>query len=119
MKSRRIAAETLIQLAVRTLADEIRPELDGRARYQLAMVVNALEIARRDIMTDGETPLWDLLDTVYPDGDGTAEQLARDIAAGEVHEGAPPDLVDQLKATLIAELRVRNPRFLQSRGVEG
>jgi len=119
MAARRIAAETLIQLALDTLNAEIRPTLAKDQRYAMAMTVNALEVARREILTDGETPLWELLDFVYPEGDGTARQLASDIRAGDVTDGKPPDLGDQLKQVLIAELRVRNPRFLRSRGIEG
>ncbi|MEM1307202.1 MAG: DUF6285 domain-containing protein [Pseudomonadota bacterium] len=119
MTARRIAAETLIDLAIATLETEIRPTLAREQRYAMAMTINALRIARREILTDGETPLWDLLDTVYPDGAGTAAQLADDIAVGEVHDGAPPDLEQRLKDVLIAELRVRNPAFLKSRGIDG
>lgn len=119
MTSRRISAETLIQLVVETLRQDIQPTLAKEQRYAMAMALNALEIARRDILADGETPLWDLLDTVYPDGDGTAQQLATDIRSGAVAPDQPPDLQDQLKQILIAELRVRNPRFLKSRGIEG
>ena len=116
-KARRIAAETLIQLASDTLAAEIRPGLDGQQRYVMAMALNALAIARRDILTDGETPLWELLDAVYPEGDGTAAQLARDIRTGELPSDRIPDLALQLKRCLVAELEVRNPNFVKSRGI--
>lgn len=117
--ARRVSAETLIQLASDLLRDDIGPSLPPEKRYALAMIQNALSIARRDILTDGETPLWDLLDTVYPDGDGTAAKLAQDIRNGEVEPDRPPDLREQLKQVLIAELRIKNPRFLKSRGIEG
>ncbi|MEM7777315.1 MAG: DUF6285 domain-containing protein [Pseudomonadota bacterium] len=118
-QSRRISSETLIQLAVDTLRSDIRPAVPAEQRYTLAMVANALEIARRDMVTDGDSALWDLLDAVYPDGDGTAERLAHDIRHGHVHDGAPPDLRALLKAILIGELRIRNPRFLKSREIGG
>lgn len=119
MKARRISAETLIQAAIDTLASEVQPVVPRDQRYALAMITNALQIAKRDILTDGESRLWDLLDAVYPDGDGTAQKLAEDIRKGEVTDGAPPDLRAQLKAAVIDELRIRNPRFLKSRGIEG
>ena len=119
MRARRISAETLIESAIRTLRSEIQPALGPEQRYALAMIAGALEIARRDILTDGDSALWELLDTVYPDGDGTAERLAADIRAGEVNDKAPPDLRGQLKAAVVAELRVRNPKFLKSRGIDG
>jgi hypothetical protein len=117
--ARRVAAETLIQLASDILRDDIAPALPPDKRYAMAMAMNALAIARRDILTDGETPLWDLLDTVYPDGDGSAAKLAQDIRNGDIQPDQPPDLLDQLKQILIAELRVKNPRFLKQRGIEG
>ena len=119
MKARRISAETLIENAIRTLRSEIQPTLAPEQRYAAAMIANALEIARRDILTDGESALWELLDTVYPDGDGSAARLAADIRSGDVNDGAPPDLRAQLKATVVSELRIRNPRFLRSRGIDG
>lgn len=128
MKARRIAAETLIQMAIETLEGEVRPTLgsahgadadDANSKYAMAMALSALRIARREILIDEAQPLWELLDTIYPDGDGTALQLAADIRLGEVNESAPPDLVAQLKQTVISELRVRNPAFLKSRGIEG
>lgn len=61
-KARRIAAETLIQLVSDTLEAEIKPGLEGDQRYVMAMALNALAIARREILTDGKTPLWELLE---------------------------------------------------------
>ncbi|MEL6299774.1 MAG: DUF6285 domain-containing protein [Pseudomonadota bacterium] len=113
--TRRIAAETLIQLAVDTLQGEIKPGVAPDQRYALAMTVSALQVARREILTDGEAPLWDLLDTVYPEGDGTSAQLARDIRTGDIPTDRVPDLLSRLKRVLVAELDVRNPRFLKSR----
>lgn len=118
MKARRIAAETLVQVAIDTIRSEIAPTAEAEQRYTLAMIANALEIAKRDILTDGDSALWDLLDTVYPDGDGTSEQLAHDIRTSVVRDGAPPDLRDQLKAMLVAELRIKNPKFLKTRGFD-
>jgi len=117
MKARRIAAETLLQMAIQTLNGDVRLGLAPDQKYALAMAINALRIARREILTDDQTALWDLLDTVYPDGDGTAQQLAADIRSGVVNERAPPDLAQQLKEIVVSELRVRNPAFLKSRGI--
>ncbi len=119
MSKRRISAETLIQSAIDTLRGDILPVVPREQRYPVAMIVSALAIAKRDILTDGDGALWDLLDTVYPDGDGTTERLAQDIRSGAVSDGAPPDLRAQLKASLVGELRVRNPSFLKSRGISG
>lgn len=115
MAVKRISAETLIELAVETLRGELQPQLPPEQRYTAAMIANALEIARRDILTDGETARWDLLDELYPDGDGDMGRLAADIRSGKVNTAKMPDLRERLRAVLIEELRIRNPRFLSSR----
>lgn len=114
MAVKRIAAETLIELAVATLREELAPELPAGSRYGAAMVANALEIARREILADGETAHWALLDSIY-EGDGSARQLAADIRSGNISDTSHPDLRQRLRAVVVDELRVRNPRFLASR----
>jgi hypothetical protein len=113
---KRIAAETLIELAIDTLRRELQPSVPADKRYTAAMVANALEIARREILADAESAQWDLLDAIYDDGEGTLQQLAADIRSGKVSAKTHPDLPDKLRALVVAELKVRNPRFLTSRG---
>lgn len=115
MAVKRISAESLIELAVGTLRGELQPNLPPEQRYTAAMIANALEIARREILTDGETARWELLDELYPEGDGNMERLAADIRSGTVNAARTPDLHQRLRAILIEELRIRNPRFLKSR----
>lgn len=115
MAVKRIAAETLIELAVATLKSEILPTVAPEHRYTAAMLVNALEIARRDIIADDEASTWSLLDSLYPDGDGTAAQLALDIRMGRISDTTHPDLRKRLHTMLVSELKVRNPRFLTGR----
>ena len=115
MAVKRIAAETLIELAIDTLRAELYPSLPPEHRYTAAMIANALEIARREILADDETARWRLLDEIYPDGDGDMNQLALDIRSGKVNTTNKPDLHERLRAILVEELRVRNPRFLKSR----
>ncbi len=117
-KAKRLSAETLVALAVETLKAEIVPHLPADKRYAAAMVANALDIARREITTTDDSPLWALLDTTYDDGDGTPQQLATDIRAGAVSEATHPGLGAKLRAIVVAELKVRNPRFLRSRGLK-
>ena len=116
MAVKRIAAETLIELAIKTLKTELQPALSGDQRYIVAMIANALDIARREIITDGETAHWKLLDDIYPEGEGTMKQLAADIRSGKVNAQANPGLARRLRAVVIEELTVRNPRFLKARG---
>ena len=111
-------AEALLDLAIETLKAEISPALPADKRYAVAMITNALEIARREIGTAEEAQDLVLLDAFYEDGDGTLKQLAADIRKGEIAEDKQPDLRLRLRAHLVTELKVRNPRFLQSRAVK-
>ena len=115
MAVKRISAEALLALAVTTLREEIAPHLPAEQRYAAAMVGKALEIASREIVTDAEAPLWRILDQVYDDGDGSAEQLARDIRLATVSERTRSGLGHELLALLEAELAIVNPRFLAAR----
>lgn len=119
MTTKRLGADALIELAIETLRTEIAPGLAPDKRYAAAMIGNALEIARRDVESEVETAQWDLLDPIYDDGEGSVRQLAADIRSGAVGEAKHKDLRRKLRALLVAELRVRNPRFLTSRGVKG
>lgn len=114
MAVKRISAETLIELAVDTLRGELQPSLPPEHRYTAAMIANALEIARREILTDGEAARWELLDEIYPDGEGDMQRLAVDIRSGKVNTAKVPSLHERLRAILVEELRIRNPRFLKS-----
>lgn len=117
-KPKRLNAETLIALATETLKAEIVPTLAADQRFAAAMIANALDIARREITTTDDGPLWAILDGVYDDGDGSPQQLAADIRAGKVSEATHPGLGTKLRNVLIAELKVRNPRFLRTRGLK-
>ena len=112
MAVKRISTEALIELALATVRTELLPALPPDKRYAAAMVANALEIARREVGTDIEAPIWTLLDQLYEPGDGNARKLAADIRTGEVSEAKTPGLGAHLKAILEAELAVSNPRFL-------
>lgn len=118
MTARRIDADALLDLATELLRAEVLPALAAEQRYAGAMIANALEIARRDLAEEVEAAEWALLDSLYEEGEGSTAQLARDIRAGTLPEGNKArGLADALRTLLIAELRVRNPRFLASRGI--
>ena len=112
---RRIGAESLIELASATLRSEIQPTIPGDRRYALAMVLRALEVARREIQGESDAATWALLDRVYDDGDGSMQQLAADVRAGNVNDETHPELRALLERMLVAELEVRNPRALAGR----
>ena len=113
MAVKRIAADALLELALATLRQELAPCLPADKRYAAAMVANALEIARREIATEADTPLWPLLDELYEPGEGSPQELAKDIRAGTVSETATPGLGAKLLRVLEAELAIANPRFVK------
>lgn len=112
-RKKRISADTLVELAVAALREEIEPHLPAERRHACAMVANALEIARRELAADTESPLWELLDELYEPGEGSPRQLAADIRSGAVNESKTPGLGAKLLAVLKAELAVTNPNFAQ------
>ena len=119
MAVKRIDAKSLIELVITTLRHELAPHLPPEKRYAAAMAANALEIARREVLADGDAARWELLDTVYDEGEGTLRQLAADIRDGSVSEATLPGLGQRLLGLLEADLRISNPGFLSSRAKAG
>lgn len=117
-KIKRLTPETLIALAAERLRADVIPALSGSSREAATMIAQALDVARREITTTDEAPQWALLDSVYDEGEGTIQQLAADIRSGKVNDKTNPDLAAKLRGALIAELKVRNPRFLRERGLK-
>ena len=115
MAIKRVTPEALIDLALATLREKISPALPSELRYEAAMVVNALEISRREMTSEDDPAMWGLLDKIYTDGDGTPDRLATDIRAGTVDEARSPGLGQALLRSLEGELSRRNPRFLAQR----
>lgn len=112
---RRIGSESLLALAIKTLRTEIQPVLPAERRYELAMTVRALEIARREIQAESDAATWQLLDTIYDDGEGTLDMLSADIRTGKVSDETHPELRGLLERFLLSELEIRNPRALKQR----
>jgi len=115
---RKLGADALLDLVAEAFKSEIGPSLPADKRYLAAMIGNAIEIARREFAVEEEALAFRLLDHVYDDGDGTVLQLAREIRSGAVNDATHPGLRAQLKAHLVEELKVRNPRFLTGRGAK-
>lgn len=112
---RRLGAEALLDLVAEAFKGEVAPALPPEKRYLAAMIGNALDIARRELAQEEEALAFQLLDHFYDDGDGTMQQLARDIRSGAIGDATHGDLRARLKAHLANELRVRNPRLLSAR----
>lgn len=116
---RRIHAPTLIELSIETLRSEIQSDrsLSGSQRYALAMALNALGIARSEVLSEPDAAQWELLDYLYDDGEGSMAELARDIRAKKISDETHSDLRQRLERLLVAELEVRNPAALKQRTV--
>ena len=116
---RRIHAPTLVELSIDTLQKETQTQksLGGSQRYALAMAINALNIARMEMLGEPDAAQWHLLDQIYTDGEGSMKQLASDIRA-KTNDETHPDLRRQLETLLVAELEVRNPVALKRRAAE-
>lgn len=113
-----LGAEALLDLVAEAFKSEIAPSLPPEKRYLAAMIGNALDLSQREMAQEEEALAFQLLDHFYEDGDGTLLQLSRDIRSGVVTETTHKDLRARLKSHLANELKVRNPRFLTSRGVK-
>ena len=118
MTTGKLGPDALLDIVQDMLRNEISPVLPPEKRYAAAMMINALDIARRAITNEDETADFALLDAIYDDGDGTMQRLAADIRSGAVDANNHPDLLHMLKAQLISELKVRNPRALKSREIK-
>jgi Domain of unknown function (DUF6285) len=118
MNHRTLNAEALLDLVEETFKTHIMPSLAPEQRYLVAMIGNALEISRREMAVEEEALAFELLDVFYDDGDGTMAQLAKDIRTGELTDETHDDLRKELRAHLVRELKVRNPRFLAARGLK-
>lgn len=112
------APKSLIALATAVLRDDVLADLAPEKRRRCLDVIAALEIAGRQVADAGDESLWKLLDQVYDDGEGSAAQLARDIRAGAVNDRETQGLREALKRIVVAEVKVRNPAFLTSRGIK-
>jgi hypothetical protein len=123
----------LLSVARETLLSELRPLLDERGRYTLAMVANAMAIAAREADA-GEGPALAALARLdelhkHPTrelrGEALAEalsvherRLAADIRAGryDAANDVQRALLEHLREAVHAKLRVSNPKNLASPG---
>ncbi|HYC47346.1 MAG TPA: DUF6285 domain-containing protein [Burkholderiales bacterium] len=123
----------LLRIAREALVNELKPLLDGEARYTVAMIANAMAIAAREAEA-GETRVTEALarlTTIYGDPPrelhGAAlraavreyeRRLAADIRAGMF--GGDGDrqraVLEHLRASVNARLAVSNPKYLRHPG---
>lgn len=103
-------AATLLDIALATYEEEIRPGLEKDKRYTGAMIANALGIALRRLeRPDPEAALVERF------GAGSVAEVAAAIRSCDICSQSEPALAQELLDHLRAELAITNPRFLASR----
>jgi hypothetical protein len=120
----------LLAIARETLVTELRPLLGEHARYELAMIANAMAIAAREAEA-GEAPALAALDrldalcgrpqrALHGEALRAAlrageRELAADIRAGryDADDEKTRELVEHLRETVTAKLRISNPKSLE------
>ncbi len=110
MNGSRQKADTLIDIALATYAQEILPDLPSAKRYTGAMVASALGMAQRRLGNGdpGEALVSEL-------GGETLDGIAAEIRSGHIADQSHEQLAEKLLDYLKAELRITNPRFLKRR----
>lgn len=103
-------AKALLEIALNTYQDDIRPGLDKDKRYTGAMIANALGIAERRLEHDDPT------DALVRDlGADDLAALAKAIRAREIADTTHDGLARHLREYVRAELAITNPGFLKRR----
>jgi hypothetical protein len=103
-------AGALLDIALATYDEEIRPGLPKDKRYTGAMIANALGIAQRRL--HNPDPEAALLETF---GAASLKDLAAAIRNGKISEASRPSLARDFLDHVRADLAVTNPRFLARR----
>lgn len=123
------AGADLLAIARETMLSELRPLVDGNARYTLAMVANAMTIAAREIEA-GDAPMHEALarlDALFGvppralDGEALLQalrehdrRLACAIRSGafDANDAKRFDVLAHLRESVAARLRISNPKIL-------
>ena len=108
------SGSALLDIACRTLMEEIVPNLEGRKRFLSLMIANAMRIAAREI--DGAAraaqtreQVLDLAN-VESNGPEAAARLVGAIRAGQLD--ADPTLYEALSQAAIIAVSMSKPAFL-------
>jgi Domain of unknown function (DUF6285) len=119
MTQPRPTADELIDAVRAFLADDLLPTLEGRQRFHARVAVNVLDIVGRELRDgqaaddDERSSLVNLLavDDAVDDVDTSdlARLLAEAIRRGDIAID-DPSLLDHLRRTADADLRIANPR---------
>lgn len=123
----------LLRAARRLLREEISESIPSEQRYEALMVANAMAIAERESEAGDQQMKEELRMLTELYGDETAEsagasikdklatlnrRFAKDIRAGVLDGACAQGVRALLKAQVIARLRISNPKYLKSMGLE-
>ena len=119
----RPAPQDLIDIALATLQEEVLPRLEGEARLSGLMIARAIGIAQQQLL-HGEAAREELarIQSLYSEDLGAdlaaaQRRLAADIRGRKFRRGSPEEnrLVDALTATVAAEMRIVNVKYMAQR----
>lgn len=123
----------LLRVARKLLREDLAESVPRELRYEALMVANAMAIAERESKT-GDKDLQDefrMLEELY--GAEAAEaagsrleekvaslnrRLAKDIRAGVLDGACAQGVRVLLRAQVLARLRISNPKYLKTMGLE-
>jgi hypothetical protein len=111
------ATADLLKVARTVLRETVTPRTAPDARYEAAMVANAMAIAVREIELGpkARSAEWALLARLYDDADALLPELrarfCRDLRAGRLGSEREPELRAVLLATVRARLAISNPTY--------
>lgn len=111
------ATADLLQVARATLREKIMPTLEAGARYEAAMVANALAIAIRETEVGGrvraeeQALLAEFLGTPAATLPELRRHLCRELRDGAVLETRPDELRTLLRRLVHARLAISNPDY--------
>lgn len=118
------SAAAILDIAIAHLRDNLAPSLDGRARFDLRVTINALGLVRRTLEL---TPRSDAAERARLEAllgeAGELETLNRKLCA-RIREGtmdlSTPGLGEHLRATALEKLAVDQPSYpAYRRAIEG
>lgn len=99
------AGADLLDIARRTLLDEIAPKLEGMPRFHALMVANAIQIVMREL-AHGDSP------AAFAGSPGEADALVAVIRSGRLD--ADPTVYDELLEDAAHRTFLWKPAFLEA-----
>lgn len=119
----RPAAQDLIAIALAHLQEDVLPQLEGEAKLSGLMIARAIGIAQQQLVhAEAASEELHRIQSLYgedlgPDLAAAQRRLAADIRARKFKPGSPEEnrLIDALTATVAAEMRIVNVKYMAQR----